>query len=85
MGCDTLFNQALTALRTPQVAPYISGRFARKRLAQSAIVLDLFFDLPQIFNRVPVAVLNRTLQATNESAIDLALDLLNGAVEVERR
>src|ERR1700730_10906635 len=48
MGRDTLFNQALTALRTPQVAPYISGRFACKRLVQSAIVLDLCFDLPQI-------------------------------------
>src|SRR5579875_1686088 len=85
MSGNALTNQALSTRRTLQIAPDIDSRIALESPAQFAIVLDLLFNAPQIFNGVPVAIFDRALQATHQGRINLAFDFLNESVEIEGR
>ena len=79
---DPLGDQPPAALGALERAQHVGRGVALERGSQLALALDLLLDLPQVLDRVPVAVLEARLQAAHQPRVLAPAHLRDHRVEV---
>ena len=81
---DPLAREGAPALGAVKRAQHVGRRLALEGRAQLRVGLDLLLELPEVLDRVPVAVLEARLQAPHETRVLAAAHLADDGVEVRR-
>ena len=82
---DPLVDETPAAVARLQGDDDLACRLGCEDGGELRVRLDLLLHPPQGLDRVPVAILGRVLEATQELLVDPAVSLLHGCPQVERR